>query len=150
MGMTKLTDVERFQRLHKVGNDDQCWQWLGNKNGNNARFRVDGRRVSAQRFAYEVAHGVTLGEDVAVMRTCMGAMCVNPAHLMAASRSEVGHMTASKPKAAPRREHVGWIADNLDGPEVGQILSRHHPGTQWVNARKVYADLPAAPATMTA
>lgn len=143
MGMSKPTDLERFQRRYVIGTDEQCWPWIGNKNGTNARFDVGGRRVSAQRYAYELVHG-PVDKDDSVLRTCPTTMCVNPAHLDVVSRSEAGRITASAPRgAAPRESHqrwrLGWIAEELHAPGVTHMW-HEYPPFGWYNIREVYAD----------
>ena len=143
MGMPHPRDLQRFRQRHKVGAPDQCWPWLGNKNGTNARFDVGGRRVSAQRFAYEIAHGVKVSPGDNVLKTCSTDMCVNPAHLKVASRSEAGRITASVPrgkaaKEAASRHRLGWIAEELHVPGVTHMHYECPQPGRWVNIREVY------------
>jgi len=81
----------------KVGPHDdpiKCWLWLGTKTNINkehhgltqyGRFTVDGKKVLAHRFSYEMHYHVTIPEGMTIdhvkARGCSSTLCVNPYHL---------------------------------------------------------------------
>ena len=155
--MLKPTDIDRFKARYAEGDPSACWMWTGiNAGGKAGQFRVDGRKISAYRFAWELSTGAPPPEDMLVVHTCGSRMCVNPAHLMTATRGEAGHIgggitreaaDAERKRGPARPEHVGWIAEHPHAFDLR--LFRRRPSDPWFNVRKVYADLPAATATMT-
>ena len=92
-------DERRF--WSKVVKGDGCWTWTGYiTTSGYGRLVVAGRRVTAHRFAYEALIGpVPPGLDLDHMchnadASCPGGVrcahraCVNPAHLLPATRSD--------------------------------------------------------------
>ena len=80
-------DVFKF---YAIGNDDECWPYIGNSWGGrrtNPRpyFMANGRRQIAYRWIYELMHGVTLTPDQLILHSCDNGSqpigCGNPAHM---------------------------------------------------------------------
>jgi len=72
---------DRFWRkVDKSAGPDGCWLWMGGKRNGYGQFRLDSRRVSAHRVAYELATGEQIG-DLQIDHICHVPACVNPAHL---------------------------------------------------------------------
>jgi hypothetical protein len=70
---------ERF--FAKVEKTDTCWLWTGAKNQDGyGRFRLDGRKVQAHRFAYELLVD-PIPEGLELDHTCRVRHCVRPDHL---------------------------------------------------------------------
>jgi hypothetical protein len=95
------TPEERFRRFYAPGPTDECWPWTGQTSKGHGVFRVNTqRRVTAQRFAYELHVGpIPDGLDIDHMchnadASCAGGpncphrRCVNPAHLKPATRRD--------------------------------------------------------------
>lgn len=66
--------VDVFQFYH-IGNDNECWPYIGNSWGGQPRerrpyFQADGRRQIAYRWIYELVHGVTLTSDQLILHSC--------------------------------------------------------------------------------
>jgi hypothetical protein len=87
------TAVQRFHQMYVINSITGCWLWRSVDHGGYARHWVNGRTVSAHRFAYEafigsIPDGLTLDHkchttDLACAggRECQHRSCVNPAHL---------------------------------------------------------------------
>jgi len=73
---------ECFERFLPAERDPQsCWIWRGANTGNGCGWLyIDGRRVRAQRFSYEIEHNIKLSPDVRVLPCVESRLCVNPAH----------------------------------------------------------------------
>ena len=68
----------RFWRFVDRG---ECWLWTGPLNPNGyAQFSVEGRRVYAHRFAYELLIG-PIPDGLQLDHLCRVRHCVNPKHL---------------------------------------------------------------------
>src|SRR6478609_6711458 len=57
---------ECFERFLPAERDpESCWIWRGANTGNGyGGLYIDGRRVRAHRFSYEIAHNIKLSPDV--------------------------------------------------------------------------------------
>ena len=65
-----------------------CVVWTGGVDGGGyGRLRVNGRMVSAHRWAWEREHG-PIPDGMFIDHTCWERSCVNPEHLRLATRSQ--------------------------------------------------------------
>jgi hypothetical protein len=98
--------VERF--LSKVEKTESCWIWKGATRGKNGygAFKVDGKVVSAHKYAYIKFKG-EIPPNKLVSHTCHNKLCVNPDHLTLVSAKEnyaIGFLRGTiKP---PKNEHL--------------------------------------------
>ena len=76
MGRHRLDPAEVFRR--HVAKTATCWLWSSKSYG---KFRINGRIVSAHRYAYESAHG-PISDDAIIRHSCDVRNCVNPDHLL--------------------------------------------------------------------
>ena len=68
--------------------DPGCIIWTGSTDmGGYGRLRVNGRKVSAHRWAWEREHG-DIPEGMHLDHVCWNRSCVNPEHLRLATRSQ--------------------------------------------------------------
>ena len=77
----RLTHEQRFWTY--VQKTPDCWIWTGPTRGKKSpygRFQVDGEKVAAHRFSYEL-HVGPIPEGLYLDHTCHNPPCVNPAHL---------------------------------------------------------------------
>lgn len=70
----------RFERRVQPDPNTGCWNWTGSLSGGYGRIRVDGRRVQAHRYSYEL-HGGTIPKGMQLDHVCRNQRCVNPQHL---------------------------------------------------------------------
>ncbi|UEJ83971.1 HNH endonuclease [Brachybacterium halotolerans subsp. kimchii] len=86
-GWVALSAVERFDRFTERRGD--CLVWTGDARPDGyGRISVNGRRVSAHRYAWEQANGRPVGDGMVIDHTCWNRLCVNPDHLREATRTE--------------------------------------------------------------
>lgn len=81
--------LERFwSYVDRSKTEDGCWLWNGHRESNGyGRFRHDGRRSGAHRFAYEAEVG-PIPDGLTIDHLCRVRHCVNPAHLEAVTSRE--------------------------------------------------------------
>lgn len=82
-------DVARrfWQKVDRRG-PDECWPWLGCKNGSGyGDLYIDGRTRRAHRFAYELLVG-PIPSGLTLDHLCRTRHCVNPAHLEPVTNKE--------------------------------------------------------------
>lgn len=76
----------------KVDKTDQCWLWTATTSTSGyGRMDVKGKMTMAHRISLEIALGRSIGDGLFVAHlpvVCHNKLCVNPAHLREATRSE--------------------------------------------------------------
>lgn len=81
----KFNPERRFWQ--NVSKSAGCWEWQGAvMGGGYGAIKVEGRRVPAHRFAYELLVG-PIGEGLEIDHLCRNRSCVNPEHLEPVTRS---------------------------------------------------------------
>jgi len=76
----RLNDASAAERFwNYVQKTEACWLWIGGKRKGYGVFRVNGRTVTAYRFAYELLVGPIEAESLDHL--CRNRACVNPDHL---------------------------------------------------------------------
>jgi len=79
--------ITRFwAKVNKIPNG--CWEWMAGFAGNGyGSFYLNGKRVKAHRFAYEVLVGI-IPDGLEIDHLCRNSKCVNPDHLELVTHSE--------------------------------------------------------------
>lgn len=81
-----LTD---FWRLVDRGADDECWPWLGDRDGDNyGVFCFMGDKTGAHEFAVFASTGEVRPVGWDTCHSCHNPPCVNPSHLSYGTRRE--------------------------------------------------------------
>lgn len=108
--------------------DNGCWLWQGSKiqQTGYGELRVWGKRWTAHRFSWLVAHGDP--GEMHVLHTCPGGdnkLCVNPAHLRLGTERENAH-DAMQRSERNRGERNGMSRLTID--DVRAIRAEYQRG----------------------
>lgn len=149
-------DVTRERRFwEKVEKRGACWIWTGTRtSGGYGQLNIDGHRVYAHRYSYDLAHpGAKAGPFEVVMHSCDNPSCVFPDHLIAGTQKDNMADAASKGRINP------WCASKVNckrgHPLSGQNLRRNSNGSRQCKAchalrqRTRKAAITSAGATLT-
>jgi hypothetical protein len=84
--------VQRFidqVKLPPLDSTDECWLWTGCRLQNGyGQLTVNYRRISAHRFAWELAYGRPIPDGMWVLHHCDTPLCVRPSHLFLGTHAD--------------------------------------------------------------
>lgn len=94
-GIASLADIKGRCRIN---DETGCWEWSGARSRGASPAKAipvswsskHGRVVSVARLVWEYANRVDLESHIHVWRTCGCDSCVNPKHLLAGTRADMG------------------------------------------------------------
>ena len=86
--LQNLMNVWEKSQYISSWDDNECWEWLGNKNGNGyGQFKKFGQTIRLHKFSYEFFKGsVPIGLEIDHL--CKNRVCLNPNHLEAVTHQE--------------------------------------------------------------
>lgn len=99
---------ENFWRKVKIGNDQECWLWLGSKDKDGyGQFWINWKPIRAHRAAYEFAVG-QIPDGLHVLHNCPNGdnpACCNPNHLWLGTKFDNMMDRDSKKRQAKGMSH---------------------------------------------
>jgi hypothetical protein len=120
--------LERFFEIGRVDTSgDGCWVWCDGRTGLPAKKYgwADGKRP-AHRVAWELAHGVSIGEGLVIRHTCDHPPCVRPDHLLEGTVADNARDAVERGRlkwSPERREQQGAVQRvRWDSPDFGQKI----------------------------
>jgi len=122
---------ERFWSLVSIGNDDECWPWIGHRVHGYGRIRIDSddKRALAHRLSWEFANGRNPGK-LNVLHRCDNPPCVNPSHLfLGTQRDNIDDMLRKRRQPHGVRH---WSA-RLSTDQVAEIRRRRAAGERTID-----------------
>lgn len=149
-------DVEdRFWSYVAVGDDDQCWHWIGGgiRYGNfciiEKGVKSKKKVLKAHRVSLVIAHRKEIPNDLFICHSCDNGLCVNPSHLflgtprdntrdsMEKGRSIIGEMNGNAKLSEIDVENIRQLLD--EGLTQKSISDKYNvdPSTiSLINSRK--------------
>lgn len=86
--LKNLMNVWEKSQYISSWDDDKCWEWLGNKNGNGyGQFKKFGQVIRLHKFSYEFFKG-RVPKGLEIDHLCRIRHCFNPNHLEAVTHQE--------------------------------------------------------------
>lgn len=99
----------RFWAKVDKGESDECWEWLGNKNGYGyGRFRFYSRKYSlVHRISWKLDNPGSPEPDM-LDHTCHNRLCVNPEHLRPSTPKQNQENRLNLPRNTSGVRGVSW------------------------------------------
>jgi len=121
MALKDETLEDRFYRNVKIGEDNECWLWLGNRNSAGyGQMTWHKQKYAAHRLAFELFYGKPTKRNVC--HTCDVRGCCNPKHLFEATQSE--NMKDCVAKGRISHVILANIAKTSSTPESREQIKR--------------------------
>lgn len=122
--------IPAAKRFHDIGwTEDAAGCWIWNKPRTITGYGVfrdaPRHKMSAHRFAYELAYGVKLGRRTHIAHSCDNPPCVNPAHLSAGTSLDNMRDMVEKGRSTHGEKNPGH---KLTIEQVEEIMARGRAG----------------------
>jgi hypothetical protein len=136
--MYSIKDENRFWSKVETGNEDECWEVVAmflNRYGY-GEFGVNGKRILAHRFSYQLFHNRLIKDKMFICHTCDNPACVNPHHLFEGTPQE--NMTDRDNKGRVIKGEKHYIS-KLTEEKVKEIRAKFEKdGTTHINLAMEY------------
>lgn len=117
-----MTIEERFWKKVEIGNEDECWNWVGAiDTPKYGAFKYNGKKVNSHRMAWFLTYGEF--PELLVLHSCDNRKCCNPKHLFLGTHKDNVQDMISKNRVNYKKgsEHPLYIL-----ARHGTILSYKH------------------------
>ena len=119
----------RFWKFVKQGDDDECWEWTGNKNRRSyGLLSCKHVKILAHRFSWELHNGpIPQGDGyhgTCVLHKCDNPSCVNPKHLRLGTQEDNMQDMAQKGRAVTVRISKNAKLSEEHVREIKALLSQ--------------------------
>jgi len=123
-----LSLADRFLMKTERGEDDECWNWIGSKNGQErGLIQFKKSSISAPRVCWVMNFG-SIPKGLFVCHTCDNPSCINPQHLFLGTNADNIQDMYDKGR---REAHKGekCATSILTGNQVMEIRKLYVPRT---------------------
>lgn len=122
-------EVRVWSRIRKTENPDECWLWIGARNGENYGQLKIGRyrKVMSHRVVWAQANNIPLAlcDDKIIRHTCDTPLCCNPRHLIEGTHAD---NVADRVKRGRSARGIRNGRAKLNPVAVAQIRRRYDTG----------------------
>jgi len=87
MPWEEIPGVRLLDRI-EMGNEEQCWIWLGTTANDRPIITIHGRRWNAKRLMWSWWNSAAVPAGTVISQTCGNSLCMNKKHLVANSHSD--------------------------------------------------------------
>lgn len=125
MGERAVDLRKRFWMRVKIGLENECWEWTGNRESRNyGRIKVNGVVLKAHRASVIIKTNQMIPEGLMVCHSCDNPPCVNPNHLWIGTNldNQIDAMNKGRKKTARGEKARGAKLTEKKVLEIREIL----------------------------
>ena len=125
----KLTqaDIDRFWSKVKVGESDECWEWIAGTRVGYGEFFLNGTGFYSHRIAFLISN-IGFDQSLHVLHKCDNRPCCNPNHLFQGT-----------PRDNARDRSIKGIGAKLKKSDVEKIVEMRKEGLIFSDIAKVFS-----------